>query len=110
MTQNLETTQTRSVYKQQEQRILMRSELTDEQKDNAIDSLFDRYCADHNCYESNARSYRLTEGYSDEYRTESSGSGEWVWIFSMIGLCFVMMYFPKEIIQIYNFVTSIFGK
>lgn len=61
---NLETSETRARYKEQESRIMMRSELSDEQKDDAIDALFSRYCADYNCYESNARTSRLSSSSS----------------------------------------------
>lgn len=69
---NLETNETRARYKEQESRIMMRNELSDEQKDAAIDSLFDRYCADHNCWGSNTRTQtRLSSGSS----YSSSGGG-----------------------------------
>lgn len=69
---NLETNETRARYKEQESRIMMRSELSDEQKDSAIDALFDRYCADHNCWGSNARTQtRLSSGGS--YSNSSGG-------------------------------------
>lgn len=52
---NLENNETRARYKEQESRIMMRSELSNEQKDEAIDALFTRYCADNNCWGSNTR-------------------------------------------------------
>lgn len=78
---NLETNESRAAYKEQENRIMMRSELSDSQKDAAIDALFDRYCAEYACYGSNTRTQtRLSSssGSSSSGGTVSPGLVLWV--------------------------------
>ena len=86
---NLETNETRARYKEQEARIMNRSELSDEQKDAAIDALFDRYCADYNCWGSNLRTQtRLSQSSGSSYGPVTNGvGGGTIVIFILLSIC-----------------------